>query len=77
MRLDKITKEGHFHVIGLNYENRCISRLASLGLLPGERVRLLHEAPLGDPIAVEFRNCRMSLRLSDAADIEVEPARAQ
>ncbi len=72
MRLDQITKDGLFRVKELNCENNCIARLMSMGLLPGQEIRLVHEAPLGDPIAIEFNDCQMSLRLSDAADIEVE-----
>ena len=72
MRLDQITKDGLFQVTQLNCENSCIARLMSMGLLPGQTIRLVHEAPLGDPIAIEFNDCHMSLRLSDAADIEVE-----
>ena len=29
--------------------------------------------PLGDPIAIEFNGCQMSLRLTDAKAVEVEP----
>ena len=72
MRLDQISKDGFFQVTALNCENRCIGRLMSMGLVPGQKIRLVHEAPLGDPIAIEFNDCHMSLRLSDAADIEVE-----
>jgi Fe2+ transport system protein FeoA len=45
----------------------------SMGLLPDQEFRLVHEAPLGDPIAIEFNGCNVSLRLIDAANIEVEP----
>jgi Fe2+ transport system protein FeoA len=45
----------------------------SMGLLPQQAIRLTHEAPLGDPIAIEFNGCHMSLRLADAQAVEVEP----
>jgi Fe2+ transport system protein FeoA len=72
MRLDKIKKGGKFRVTQVNCQNDSISRLMSMGLLPGQEIRLTHEAPLGDPIAVEFQGCHMSLRLKDAAEVEVE-----
>ena len=72
MRLDQITKDGLFRVTELNCENSCIARLMSMGLLPGQEIRLIHEAPLGDPIAIEFNDVHMSLRISDAAEITVE-----
>lgn len=72
MQLSQITKNGQFRVTKVNSDNECVSRLMSLGLLPGQKIRLTHEAPLGDPIAVSFEGCHMSLRLRDAAEIEVE-----
>ncbi|PDH29704.1 MAG: iron transporter [Puniceicoccaceae bacterium MED-G30] len=73
MRLDQIAKNGNFRVVELDSENRCVARLMSMGLLPQQSIRLTHEAPLGDPIAIEFNGCQMSLRLTDAKAVEVEP----
>ena len=39
----------------MNESQRCISRLMDMGLHPGELIRVRHEAPLGDPISIEFR----------------------
>jgi Fe2+ transport system protein FeoA len=72
MRLDTIKKNGLFRVIKMKSSNPCIARLMTMGLLPEQELRLTHEAPLGDPIAIEFNGCHMSLRLRDAALIEVE-----
>lgn len=72
MHLHQIKRDGKFRVTQLNTDNESVSRLMSLGLLPGQEIRLTHEAPLGDPIAVSFEGCHISLRLRDAAEIEVE-----
>ena len=72
MRLDQINKDGTFRVTKVNCENESVARLMAMGLLPGQEVRLTHEAPLGDPIAVVCQGCHMSLRLKDAAEVEVE-----
>jgi len=72
MQLSKIKRDGTFRVTEMNSDNESVARLMSLGLLPGQEVRLTHQAPLGDPIAVTFEGCHMSLRLSDAAEVEVE-----
>ncbi|MEM8867215.1 MAG: FeoA family protein [Verrucomicrobiota bacterium] len=72
MRLDRIQKDGRYRVTTLNGVNPCIARLMSMGLLPDQEIRLTHQAPLGDPIAIEFNGCQMSLRLCDASEIEVE-----
>ncbi len=49
-------------------------RLLELGFLPGTRVRLLGAAPMGDPLDVEIRGCRYSLRRAEAEQVVVEPA---
>jgi len=74
MRLNEITKDGKYRVTKVNSDNESIARLMAMGLLPGQEIRLTHEAPLGDPIAVQFEGCHMSLRLEDAAEVEVERA---
>ena len=72
MRLDQIKRNGAFRVTELDGDNASVARLMSLGLLPGKSVRLTHEAPFGDPIAVRFDSCHVSLRRDDAAAIQVE-----
>ncbi|MFP4157218.1 MAG: ferrous iron transport protein A [Opitutales bacterium] len=72
MKLNQIHKEGIFRVTKVEPCNECVCSLMSLGLIPGQEVRLTHEGPLGDPIAVRFSGCHMSLRLCDAANVEVE-----
>ncbi|MFZ5482409.1 MAG: FeoA family protein [Myxococcota bacterium] len=49
-------------------------RLLELGFLPGVEVRLLGVAPMGDPLDVEVRGCRFSLRRAEADAIEVDAA---
>jgi ferrous iron transport protein A len=48
-------------------------RLLELGFLPGVEVRVLGAAPLGDPLDIELRGCRFSLRATEAEAIAVEP----
>ena len=47
-------------------------RLLEMGLTPGTHVRLLGVAPLGDPLELELRGYRLSIRRSEAARVEVE-----
>ncbi|MFP4166665.1 MAG: ferrous iron transport protein A [Opitutales bacterium] len=72
MRLSEIEKGCKFRITEINCENESVARLTALGLLPGREVRLTHQAPLGDPIAVRFDGCHITLRLKDAAEVEVE-----
>lgn len=46
-------------------------RLMELGVLPGTVVKVLRVAPLGDPIELEVRGCRLSIRRQEAATIGV------
>ena len=47
-------------------------RLMEMGLTPGVGIEVIGAAPLGDPIEVEVRGYRLSLRRSEAARVEVE-----
>ena len=44
----------------------------ALGLLPGTDVRVINRAPLGDPLEIEVRGCRLSIRAAEAGLIELE-----
>jgi len=48
-------------------------RLMSLGLTPGTRFRMVKVAPLGDPVEIEVRGFRLSLRKGEAACLHVVP----
>ncbi|MDD6254447.1 MAG: ferrous iron transport protein B [Eubacteriales bacterium] len=43
-----------------------------MGLIPGIRVTLIKYAPMGDPMEVRLHSYELTLRLDDAAKIEVE-----
>ncbi len=42
-----------------------------MGLVPGTRVSVVSAAPLGDPLTIELRASRVSLRRSEAAQVHV------
>ena len=46
-------------------------RLMEMGLVPGTELRLLGLAPLGDPLEIEVRGYRLSLRKSEAARVQL------
>jgi ferrous iron transport protein A len=50
-------------------------RLMDMGLLPGQEVKVVKVAPLGDPIEVTIRSYELSLRKNEAAGIGVEVTR--
>ncbi|MBC8355348.1 MAG: ferrous iron transport protein A [Planctomycetes bacterium] len=47
-------------------------RLLEMGLTPGVEFKLIGIAPLGDPIEIEIRGYRLSLRKSEATRITIE-----
>ncbi len=51
-------------------------RLMEMGVLRGERVRFIREAPLGDPIEIHIRGYNLSLRKAEASAVEVVLDRA-
>lgn len=50
-------------------------RLMEMGLVPGTEVRVVALAPLGDPLEIELRGYRLSLRKSEAERVEVVAGR--
>jgi ferrous iron transport protein A len=44
-----------------------------MGVLPGVELKLLGRAPLGDPLELELRGYRLSVRRSEARRIEITP----
>lgn len=49
-------------------------RLLEMGLTPGTVVRIVGRAPLGDPLELDVRGYRLSLRHAEAARVVVSPA---
>lgn len=47
-------------------------RLLDMGLIPKTRVTVQKIAPMGDPIEIQVRGYELTLRLEDAAKIELE-----
>ena len=46
-------------------------RLLDMGLIPRTEVTLMKVAPMGDPIEIRVRGYELTLRVSDAKNIEV------
>lgn len=52
-------------------ERRFRRRLMELGLVPGTAVRVINVAPLRDPLEIEVRGCRLSIRRVEADAVSV------
>ena len=49
-------------------------KLVSMGLVAGRKLTVTRRAPFGDPIAITTLGYMLSLRLSEARQIEVAPS---
>lgn len=61
-------------VVTVSGSDEVSCRLLEMGLTPGVEVRVLGTAPWGDPIEIELRSYRLSLRKSEAALVEIAPS---
>lgn len=50
------------------------TRLLEMGLTPGTDLTVVGTAPLGDPLELEVRGYRLSVRRSEAMRVEIDPA---
>lgn len=48
-------------------------RLLEMGLVPGTAVTVRNVAPFGDPIEIEVRHSRLSIRRHEAKMVKVKP----
>lgn len=61
-------------VTGIDGNDAVGARILEMGITPGIEIRVIGTAPLGDPIELEVRGYRLSLRRNEAARVEVAPA---
>ena len=71
--LDRLVIGDRGRVVRILGADEITARLFEMGLTPGVSVGVLGCAPLGDPIELELRGYRLSLRKTEAARVEVEP----
>ena len=73
MRLDQVLNGQSVVILSLAHEGPRLRRLLEMGFFEGGKVTVVRRAPLGDPLEVSLGDFHVSLRLSDAALIEVKP----
>jgi ferrous iron transport protein A len=65
--LDELERGGRGVVDSIGGERPFRRRLMEMGLTPGAAVALVNVAPLGDPLEIELRSGRLSIRRHEAA----------
>ena len=71
MRLSEL-KQGQKAIITSFQSSELELKLMEMGCLPGEEVVVEQVAPLGDPISIKIAGYSLSLRKSEAAEINIE-----
>ena len=59
-------------ILAVGGEGALRQHLLDMGMIPDAQVRVVKFAPMGDPVQVQVQDYELTLRLSDAAQIEVE-----
>lgn len=70
--LDQLSVGERGRVVQVDGEDEVSMRLLEMGLIPGTVITLIGTAPLGDPLELELRGYRLSVRKSEAARVNVE-----
>ena len=66
-----VGKSGVITAVGGEGVLRC--RLLDMGLIPNTNVTVQKIAPMGDPMEIRLRGYELTLRLDDAAKIDILP----
>ena len=72
MTLAEVAVGGRAKIITVAGSDGIAIRLLEMGLTPGVDIALIGTAPLGDPLELEIRGYRLSVRRSEAQRVEVE-----
>ena len=59
------------HVVDVSGEDSVSLRLLEMGLTPGVEITVVSTAPLGDPMELELRGYRLSIRRNEATRVIV------
>ncbi len=68
-RLNELTIGQQGLVVEIQGDDETSVRILEMGLVPGTPVSIVGTAPFGDPIELEVRGYRLSLRRSEAARV--------
>ena len=76
MKLSDLKEGKSAKIVQIDGKGALRHHLLDMGLTPRTVVVLRKVAPMGDPIEIELRGYELTLRLAEADQIEVEPAKA-
>lgn len=71
MTLNNLKPGQRCKILKLNGSGKLKYRIVDMGIIPGTEVLLKRVAPFGDPMQINLRGYELSIRKSDAKNIEV------
>jgi Fe2+ transport system protein FeoA len=66
-------KMARARVVSIDGDDEISQRIMEMGVIPGVEVVYLGSALFGDPLEIELRGYRLSLRKKEALRISIEP----
>ncbi len=72
IKLDQLKPGQSGKVVSVSGQDMLRQRLMAMGLVKGVDIAAIKVAPFGDPIEFEIKDYNLSLRKSEACNIEVE-----
>ncbi len=63
----------HGRIISVGGEGSLRQHFLDMGMIPGEAVTVVKYAPMGDPVELIVQGYKLTLRLADAEQIDVDP----
>ena len=71
MTLDEIKPDQECEIVDITSEGIMGQRLLDMGFIPKTRIKVIRNAPLVDPVEFELKGYNISLRHSEAKQVEV------
>ena len=71
--LDQLQPGQQGQIVRIDGADGIASRLREMGFIPGEAVKFLRRAPLGDPVKCSIHGSRIAVRNGEARRVFVEP----
>ncbi|MEA3279905.1 MAG: ferrous iron transport protein A [Thermodesulfobacteriota bacterium] len=71
MTLDEIKPDQECEIVDITSEGIMGQRLLDMGFIPGTRIKVIRNAPLVDPVEFQLKGYNISLRHSEAKQVEV------
>jgi len=71
MTLDEVKRGQECKIVDITSEGIMGQRLLDMGFIPGTRIKVIRNAPLVDPVEFLLKGYHISLRHSEAKQVEV------